>query len=40
MATRPQAHLQSKCGETASQPEDDMTTIEKNEHQNAEQFMK
>ena len=38
MATRPQAHLQSKWGGTASRPEGNMITVEMNEDQNAKQF--
>ena len=38
ITTRPQTCLQSKQGHTASPSEDDMITIEKNEHQNTKQF--
>jgi hypothetical protein len=38
ITTRPQTRLQNKQGHTTSPPEDDMITIEKNEHQNTKQF--
>jgi len=34
----PQTHRQWKRGNTASQPEDDMITVQKNEYQNAKQI--
>jgi hypothetical protein len=36
--TMPQTHLQWKRGNTASKPEDDMITVQKNEYQNAKQI--